>query len=308
LTAPIVGPGKKRRGLPKFALAGPSMVWYLLFFIAPIALIVYYSFGAKDSTQRVPINMGSLSLENYRKAFTDTFFSTFKVTVLIAVLATLLCVMVGFPVAYFLAFKVQDKWRGIVLALIIIPSFTSFLIRTLAWRIPLSPNGTLSQWLQDWGVIDGKIDILETRMAVYIALVYNYLGFMILPLFVALGRIQEALRDASKDLGANRLSTFMRVTLPLAWPGIAAGILLTFIPMCGDYVTATVLGGAKGNMIGAMIDAQFKGAQNWPLGSAIAVLMIGAVLLVLLIGGALQMALKSALRANRRVDVPGALA
>ena len=119
-----------------------------------------------------------------------------------------------------------------------------------------------------------------------LALVYNYLGFMILPLFVALDRIEPALREASKDLGANRVSTFMRVTLPLAGPGIAAGVLLTFIPMCGDFVTATVLGGADGNMIGAMIDSQFKGAQDWPLGSAMAVMMIGAVLLVLLIGAA----------------------
>ena len=126
--------------------------------------------------------------------------------------------------------------------------------------------------------------MLETRTAVQIAIVYNYLGFMILPLFVALDRIEGVLREASKDLGAGRIATFARVTLPLGGPGIAAGVLLTFIPMCGDYVTATVLGGAKGNMIGALIDSQFKGAQNWPLGSAIAVLMIGAVLAVLAIG------------------------
>jgi ABC-type spermidine/putrescine transport system permease subunit II len=121
---------------------------------------------------------------------------------------------------------------------------------------------------------------------VQIAVVYNYLGFMILPLFVALDRIDVRMREASKDLGAGRIATFMSVTLPLAGPGIVAGVLLTFIPMCGDYVAATVLGGAKGNMIGALIASQFGGAQNWPLGSAMAVLMIVAVLLTLVVGAA----------------------
>ncbi|MFM7898485.1 MAG: ABC transporter permease subunit, partial [Actinomycetota bacterium] len=182
-------------------------------------------------------------------------------------------------------FKVSEKWRAIVLAAVVVPSFTSFLIRTVAWRIPLAPNGTLSKWLQDIGAIgDDGIQILETAAAVQLAIVYNYLGFMILPLYVAFDRIDVRLREASKDLGAGRFATFFGVTLPLAGPGIAAGVLLTFIPMCGDYVTATVLGGAKGNMIGAMIASQFNQAQNWPLGSAMAVLMIAAVLLTLVVG------------------------
>ncbi|MCU1400330.1 MAG: Spermidine Putrescine transporter permease component PotB [Acidimicrobiales bacterium] len=288
---------------PKFLLAGPSIIWYVLFFVAPIAFIVYYSFGAKDSTKLVPVNMSSLSFSNYHEAFSATFFTTFKATIKVALTATLLTVVIGFPVAYFLAFKVQEKWRAILLALVIVPSFTSFLIRTVAWRIPLAQNGTLSKWLQDWGVIGGPISLLETRTAVQIAIVYNYLGFMILPLFVALDRIEPVLREASKDLGAGRFATFMRVTLPLAGPGIAAGVLLTFIPMCGDYVTATVLGGAKGNMIGALIDSEFKGAQNWPLGAAIAVMMILAVLLLLGIGAALIGVVRYVLRRRRRVTL-----
>jgi len=169
-----------------------------------------------------------------------------------------------------------------------VPSFTSFLIRTVAWRIPLAPNGVFSKWLVEMGFIGSNgIQILETATAVQIAIVYNYLGFMILPLFVALDRIDVRMREASKDLGAGRIATFFGVTLPLAGPGIIAGVLLTFIPMCGDYVTATVLGGAKGNMIGSMIASQFSGAQNWPLGSAMAILMIGAVLMSLIVGAAI---------------------
>ena len=196
-----------------------------------------------------------------------------------------MCLLIGLPVAYFAAFKVSEKWKTIILALVVIPSFTSFLIRTVAWRIPLAPNGEFSRWLTDIGLVgDRGIQLLETQTAVQIAIVYNYLGFMILPLFVALDRIDVRMREASKDLGAGRLATFFGVTLPLAKPGIVAGVLLTFIPMGGDYVTATVLGGAKGNMIGSMIASQFSQAQNWPLGSAMAILMIGAVLVALVTG------------------------
>ncbi len=142
----------------------------------------------------------------------------------------------------------------------------------------------MSRWLQDWGLLGGPIDILQTSTAVQLAIVYNYLGFVILPLFVALDRIDVRMREASKDLGAGRLATFAAVTLPLAGPGVAAAVLLTYIPMCGDYVTARVLGGADGNMIGSMIASQFGDAQNWPLGSAMAVMMILAVLLTLSVG------------------------
>jgi len=287
--------------MPKWILAAPSIFWYLAFFVVPIAFIVIYSFGLKDNTQRIPVDLSHPTLQNYRDAFSDTFFTTFKATIRIAILATVLTVLIGFPVSYFIAFKVRERWRAVLLALVIVPSFTSFLIRTVAWRIPLAPKGTLSTWLQDWGVIDGPIRLLETRTAVQIAIVYNYLGFMILPLFVALDRIEGVLREASKDLGAGRIRTFMQVTLPLAGPGIAAGILLTFIPMCGDYVTATVLGGAKGNMIGAMIDSEFKGAQNWPRGSAIAVLMILAVLLILGVSALLVLGVQRGLRWRRRI-------
>ena len=260
------------------------MVWYTLFFIAPIAFIVVYSFGTKDSTQRIPVDLGQLTFKNYTEIFKGPALITFRQTLKIAILATTLCLVIGFPVAYFLAFKVKEKWRAALLALVVIPSFTSFLIRTIAWRIPLSPNGQLSRWMQDVGILDHPIAVFQTASAVQLAIVYNYLGFVILPLFVALDRIDVRMREASKDLGAGRFATFMGVTLPLAGPGIAAAVLLTYIPMCGDYITATVLGGAKGNMIGAMIASQFSGSQNWSAGSAMAVLMIIAVLLTLAIG------------------------
>ncbi len=260
------------------------MLWYAAFFVVPIAIVVVYSFGTKDSTHRIPIDMGRLTLQNYRNAFSGTFAKVFWRTIRIAVTATGLCLLIGFPVAYFLAFKVSEKWRALLLAAVVIPSFTSFLIRTLAWEIPLAPRGFLSQWLQNWNIIDKPLSVLQTSFAVQLAIVYNYLGFVILPLFVALDRIDVRMREASKDLGAGRWATFFGVTLPLAWPGIAAAVLLTYIPMAGDYVTATVLGGAKGNMLGALIASQFSGAQNWPAGSAMAVMMILAIVVTLGLG------------------------
>ncbi len=275
---------RKVRG-PKFALALPSIIWYALFFVIPIGYIVYYSFGTKDTSLVLPVDLTKLTTANYSTVFDATFFTVFKGTLRIAVIATVMCVVIGLPVAYFASFKVTEKWRAAILAMVVVPSFTSFLIRTVAWRIPLAPNGSLSRFLMDLGWVGPNgIQVLETSLAVQIAVVYNYLGFMILPLFVALDRIDVRMREASKDLGAGRVATFFGVTLPLAGPGIVAGVLLTFIPMCGDYVAATVLGGAKGNMIGALIASQFGGAQNWPLGSAMAVLMILAVLLSLVVG------------------------
>ena len=279
-----IGPRRRWRS-PRYLLALPSIVWYATFFALPIAFVVAYSFGVKDSSRRIPVDFSAPSWASYSAVFDETFFVTFRGTLRIAVLATAICVLIGLPVAYYAAFKASEKWRAVILAAVVVPSFTSFLIRTVAWRIPLAPNGTLSKWLIDLGAVgEDGIQILATPTAVQIAIVYNYLGFMILPLFVALDRIDVRMREASKDLGAGRVATFFGVTVPLAGPGIAAGVLLTFIPMCGDYVVAVVLGGAKGNMIGAMIASQFSGAQNWPLGAAMAVLMIVAVLLSLVVG------------------------
>ena len=151
--------------------------------------------------------------------------------------------------------------KALLLVLVIVPCLTSFLMRTFAWKIVFAQNGFLNNCLIDWSIIDEPIDVIGTKAAVLLALVYNYLPLMIFPLFVSLDRIEPELREASKDLGAGRIKTFASVTIPLAAPGIAAGVLLTFIPMCGDYVTATILGGAKGNMIGA-IDRQLCGAGS----------------------------------------------
>lgn len=290
----------RRRG-PKWALAIPSFIWYIAFFLLPIAVIVVYSFGVKNSGKLVPLDLDKPTLANYRLVFSDLTFKVFSSTLKIAVFATFLCLVIGFPVAYLIAFKVSERWRTALLALVIVPSFTSFLIRTVAWKIPLASNGELSKWLQDLGWISGPIDVLGSRAAVFLAIVYNYVGFMVLPMFVALDRIEHGLREASKDLGAGRVSTFCSVTLPLAGPGVVAGVLLTFIPMCGDYVTSTILGKGKIFMVGALVESQFRGAQNWPAGSAMAVAMILMVLGSLAVFALVFFLLKLGLRQLRPI-------
>ncbi|WP_137844079.1 ABC transporter permease [Microbacterium sp. 2FI] len=262
------------------ALAAPAWAWLLIFFVAPVAMVVWFSFGYKPGIFGTHAN-DILSLDRYFEAMSPTFFATFQNTLGVGILGTVLCFLIGAPVAYWMAFKVKPSRRGILIALVLVPFWTNFLVRTIGWQVILAPEGWMSTILQTIGVLDGPLELMYTRTAVLIGVVYNYLPLMILPLFVAFDRIGPALREASKDLGAGRISTFFRVTLPLSQPGIIAGVLLVFIPLMGDYITATVLGGARGNMVGQLVASQFQTAQNWALGSAMAVLLMLVITLTI---------------------------
>ncbi|MEV8267960.1 ABC transporter permease [Microbacterium sp. NPDC076911] len=268
------------------ALAVPAWAWFLVFFVAPVGMVIWFSFGYKPGIFGTHAN-DILSFDRYVEALTPTFLATFMNTLWVGVVGTVLCFLIGAPVAYWMAFKVKPSRRGLLIALVLVPFWTNFLVRTIGWQIILSPEGWMSTGLQTVGLLDGPLDLLYTRTAVVIGVVYNYLPLMILPLFVAFDRVGPALREASKDLGAGKVSTFARVTLPLAQPGIIAGVLLVFIPLMGDYITATVLGGAKGNMIGQLVASQFQTAQNWALGSAMAVLLMLVITLTIAAGAAL---------------------
>jgi len=296
-------PKRKRSLVPKFALAAPSWLWYLGFFVVPLVFVVFYSFGKKIEGTAGDVEMSHPTLARYGDALTSTFFRVLQQTLRTSIIGTLLCLLIGFPVAYFIAIKVAPRWRGILLALVIIPFWTNFLIRTIAWKIVLSPTGFFSNWFQSIGLRHSNIQLLNTRFAVQLGVVYNYLPLMIFPLFVALDRLDPALREASKDLGASRLRTFLEVTLPLASPGIVAGLLLVFIPLSGDYITAAVLGGAKGNMAGALVADEFLRAQNKALGSAVAVVLIISILLCITIAALVTFAVRALLKRRRAVEV-----
>lgn len=283
---------------PRFALALPAWIWLLLFFVAPVGIVVWFSFGYKPGIFGTHAN-DILSFDRYAEALSPTFFATFANTLWVGILGTLICLVIGMPMAYWMALKVSPSARGILLALVLIPFWTNFLVRTIGWQVILAPEGWLSRLLQGIGM--APLDVLYSRPAVLIGVVYNYLPLMILPLFVAFDRVGLSMREASKDLGAGRWRTFTQVSLPLARPGIIAGILLVFIPLMGDYITATVLGGAKGNMVGQLVASQFQTAQNWALGSAMAVLLILVILATVAVFWALIWLLAAPLRSRRRL-------
>jgi spermidine/putrescine transport system permease protein len=302
--AVMARPPRRRIRLPRFILAVPSMVWYFGFFVVPLLVIVLYSFGYKPAADAASsIGLDRLSFDNYSNTFSDTFNRTFIATIRVAVTGTLLCLLVGFPLAYFLATRTSPRYRGVLLGLVIVPFWTSFLLRTFAWRILLAANGPASSFLQSIGVLGEPLRVLDTRGAVQLGVLYNYLPLMIFPLFVALDRLDPALREASKDLGANRIGTFFQVTLPLVMPGVVAGLLLVFIPLAGEYVTPAVLGGAKGLMAGGLVASQFLAALNWALGSAMAVVLILLILAVIAVFGAAGLIVRRMVRRNRRVEM-----
>ena len=298
---PETPPRPRRLRMPQSLLAFPAWGWFLAFFVAPLALVVYNSFGTKVPQSVGAVSMANPTFERYRESFSSTFITVFETTLRIAVVGTALCLVIGFPVAYWLATRASARMKGIMLGLVIIPFWTNFLVRTLSWTIVLSPEGYISHQLQSWGILGGPIHLLATKTAVQIGVVYNYLPLMIFPLFVALDRLDPSLREASKDLGASPARTFLQVTGPLAMPGIIAGLLLVYIPLAGDYLTAKILGKAQGNMAGAFIASQVIDAQNLPTGAAMAVILILLILGSILAVGGIGFAISKLLHNQRRV-------
>jgi spermidine/putrescine transport system permease protein len=285
---------------PRWMMAWPALVWWTVFFIVPLFWIILYSFGSRPGAEAPgPVALDTLSFDNYWQALSEVFFRVFQITMRTAGLGTLLCALLGFPVAYAIAMHVPPRWRSILVFLLIVPYWTSFLLRTFAWRIILAPQGTLSNVLQSLDILSGPLLILDTNAAVQLGIVYNYLPVMILPIYVALERIDTSLIRASMDLGAGPLRTFLRVTLPLAAPGLFGGLVLTFILAAGDYVVPTILGGTKGLMVGNLIATQILASQNLPLGSAMAVMLIGLLAGVLILAGLLLWVLQRLLKLMR---------
>lgn len=282
--------------------AVPAIVWLTFFFIVPVAVVAWYSLGTRATGNvRPPVDLSHLTLNNLSTALNGEFASVMLATLRVAFTGTALCIVIALPVAYFLATRVPAKRRNILIAVIMVPFWTNFLIRTLAWRIVLGRRGVVSGALQDAGVIDLPLRLLDSRFAVQLGIVYNYLPLMVLPLFVALEQIDPRLREASRDLGVGRVRTFFGVTLPLGKAGLAAGSLLVFVPLAGDYLTASVLGGAQGTMAGSLVATQFFQAQNWPLGAAVAMVIMGSIVIATLIVWATATSLSAIGRRINRV-------
>lgn len=262
----------------------PAGIWYLVFFLIPSFFPLVFSFAQSDPTGGVILK--DFSLANYARFLDCNFLAwnefgeciylkVFTQTIVFALFGTLGCLLLAYPLAYFLATRV-GKWRITLLVLIIIPFWTSFLIRTYAWVVLLADQGLINSFLVNLGLIadDARIPMLYNPFAVYLGIVYNYLPLMIFPLYVSLERLDKSLLEASKDLGADRLATFRQVTLPLTAPGLFTGILLTFIPLTGEYIVPAILGGSKTLLMGNLVANQFLQSRDWSFGSASSVMLI----------------------------------
>jgi spermidine/putrescine transport system permease protein len=283
---PAAGNLVRLRRLPRWAggvlLLLPALVWYGLFFLLPLAHMVVISFAENPAYGGPPT--AGFHLDSYQELNNSLYINVFVVTLRMALIGTIACLLVGYPLAYFLATR-AGRHKTTLLLLIIVPFWTSFLIRTYAWETILDPGGLLSHLLQAVGILSGPLNVLYTPVAIFIGIVYNYLPLMLFPLYVALERLDKRLVEASKDLGAGRLVTFWRVTLPLTLPGVITGCLLVFIPLTGEYLIPAILGGSKNLFLGNLIGEQFLGlggGTDWPFGSALSVSVI--VLLLALVG------------------------
>jgi putrescine transport system permease protein len=276
-------PGRRDR-LWRSVVIGLPYVWLLLFFLAPFAIVFKISFADPVMAQPpfTPLfDWGAESgkrllatLDNYRFLLEDRlYWLSYLKSIKIAAISTLLCLLLGFPMAYAIA-RAPQPWRNLLLLLVILPFWTSFLLRVYAWMVMLGKQGLINQLLSQLGLIEAPLQMLYTDGAIYLGIVYTYVPFMILPLYATLEKLDIDLHEAAADLGAKPAQVFRDITIPMAMPGIIAGCLLVFIPALGEFVIPALLGAMDSLMIGRTLYDEFFINQDWPLASAVAVVML----------------------------------
>jgi spermidine/putrescine transport system permease protein len=256
------------------SVLAPGLGYLLLFFIAPVLMMLVYSFLKRGTYGGV---IWEFTVEHYIRFMEPLYLEILGRTVLYSVLGTLICLLLGYPVSYVIARA--GRWRQLLLFMVILPFWTSFLVRTFAMIFLMRDTGLINTALMGIGLISEPIQMLSTPFAVMVGLVYGFLPFMILPIYASLEKLDLALLEAAEVLGARPATRFLRITLPLSMPGVVAGSLLVFIPSLGSFLTSDLLGGAKQMMIGNLIQNQFTTARNWPFGSAASFAMMGIVLI-----------------------------
>ena len=263
-----------RAALPPYFAILPGGLWLAIFFVLPVFVMLSLS---TQTGNLVDGFQQTFHFANY-----TNMLSLYHVQLLrslwYGVVATLACILLSYPMAYWIAFH-GGRNKSTYLFLVLLPFFVTFVLRTVAWEFLLGDQGLVLSWLKDTGVVGQDFHVLATTFAVIAGLVYNYLPFMLLPIYVALERIEPALLEASSDLYASRRQTFLRVVFPLTVPGIFAGVLLTFVPVASDYVNATILGGTGQTMIGNIIETLYLTNSDYPHASALSIMLM-AVLLI----------------------------
>ena len=268
----------RRPQVRAWALLAPGGAWLLVFFLVPLFIMLMYSFmprGAYGGVER------GFTFEHYTRFFDPLYLDILVRTLVWAAACTGICLLLGYPVAYVIARS--SRWRNLLLFLVILPFWTSFLVRTFALIFLLRDTGFINTLLLQFGIVSQPLTLLYTPFAVMTGLVYGFLPFMILPIYASLEKVDHSLLEAAEVLGARAPARFLQVTLPLSLPGVIAGSLLVFIPALGSFLTPDLLGGAKQLMIGNLVQNQFSSARNWPFGSAASFIVMGLVLLALVV-------------------------
>jgi spermidine/putrescine transport system permease protein len=270
---------RRSKSVQILSLLSPSAAWLLVFFLLPLVMVLLVSLGKRGDMGQVVYDW---NLDNYIRFIDPIYFKIFLRSVWIATANTFLCLLFGYPFAYFIARRAK-RWRNVLLLLVMVPFWTNFLVRTYAWMVILRDKGLINSVLMLTGIITEPLPLLFNQNAVILGLFYGYLPFMVLPLYASIEKLDFSLVEAAQDLGANTLTAFRRIVLPLTMPGIVAGAIITFIPSLGAYVTPDLLGGAKAMMVGNLLQQQFLEVRDWPFGSAVGFILMVTVLLATMI-------------------------
>ncbi|MDE1463644.1 ABC transporter permease subunit [Spartinivicinus poritis] len=269
-------------------IVGIPYSWLLVFFLVPFIIVLKISlseaetaippysdvFQYVDETVKIILNLGNYLFLLEDDLYLAAYISSLK----IAFFSAIFCLLLGYPMAYAMA-QASDKWKAILLLSILLPSWTSFLIRVYAWIGILKNNGLINNLLMWLGIIDNPLPMLNTNFAVYVGVVYTYLPFMVLPIYATLTKLDHSLLEASADLGAKPWQTFLKVTLPLSKNGIIAGSMLVFIPVVGEFVIPELLGGPESLMIGKVLWQEFFNNRDWPIAAALAMVMLALLII-----------------------------
>ncbi len=261
------------------SLISPTLLYLLIFMIVPMVLVVVISVLTRGTYGNIEYRF---NIDNYARLIDPLYLRILAYSMWVAGLTTVITILIGYPLAYYIA-RANPQQRSFLLFLILVPFWTNFIIRIYAWIMILRTEGLLNNFLINLGVINFPLDILYTPLAVQIGMVYEFLPFMVLPLYTSLEKIENAQLEAAADLGARPWRAFLRVTFPLSVPGIVAGSILVFIPAMGMFVVPDLMGGAKTMLVGNLIRNQFLTARDWPFGSAASMLLMILTLAVTLV-------------------------
>lgn len=265
----------RNKTIPLLSTVSPVTIWLILLVAVPLIYVFALSFMSTDGYNVVY----TFTFENYMQLLNPAYIEIYLNSFLLALLTTVISIIFGYPFAYHMA-KASNRRKVIMMIMLMIPFWTNSMIRLNGWKTILGKTGLLNTLLEQLHLVDQPLEILYTRGAVLLGMVYILFPYMVLPLFSSIDKLDFSLLEASNDLGANKTKTFLHVTFPLTAPGIFSGTILVFIPSLGYFFVSDIMGGAKSQLIGNLIENQFKAANNWPLGAALSMLLIALIIVI----------------------------